>query len=313
MQVSVVITVLNEAHSLPSLCRALADQTKQPKAVIIVDGGSSDDSLLVLKQCQQQYPQLPLKVLTQLGNRSVGRNAGIRAAQTDWIAITDAGCEPTATWLAELCAAQAATHAPVVAGYYRGLATTSLAEAVIPYVLVMPDQVDPTNFLPATRSMLLKKAVWQQLGGFDETLSHNEDYAFARRLQTDKYQIAFAQNAIVLWHPRTTLKSFVVMIYRFAVGDAESGCYRPKVGLVFLRYLLVKVLVMLLAIAFGAIQAGWILLSLLLLYSSWAILKNCRYTPHGWYWLPILQFSADIAVMVGTVVGLGKAGIKPRR
>lgn len=201
----------------------------------------------------------------------------------------------------------------MVAGYYRGLATTPLAEAVIPYVLVMPDQVDPTDFLPATRSMLLKKAVWRQLGGFDETLNHNEDYAFARRLQANKYQIAFAQNAIVLWHPRTTLKSFIVMIYRFAIGDAESGCYRPKVGLVFLRYLLVKVGVMLLALTSGAALAGWVLLGVFLLYSCWAVLKNYRYAQNGWYWLPVLQYCADGAVMVGTAIGLSRALIRPRR
>lgn len=303
MQVSVVITVLNEAHSLPLLCHALATQTKPPAEVLIVDGGSSDASDEVLKRCQTSYPHISLKIIHQPGNRSVGRNAGIKAANNDWIAITDAGCEPTQTWLAELCAAQKTTQADVVAGYYQGLASSPLAEAIIPYVLVMPDRINPANFLPATRSMMLKRAVWQQLGGFDERFSHNEDYVFARRLITNKFLITFAQNAVVLWHPRTTLTSFAHMIYRFAVGDAEAKCYRPKVWLLFGRYGLLTAILSL-TIPAGIIPATWLTLGLFCLYSGWAIAKNYRYTKHGWYWLPILQILSDIMILIGTMVGL---------
>lgn len=304
MQVSVVITVLNEAHSLPLLCHALAAQTKLPKEVLIVDGGSSDTSKEVLKHCQTQYPLLSLKVIHQTGNRSVGRNAGIQAASSDWIAITDSGCEPAPNWLAELCATQKQTQADVVAGYYQGLASTPLTEAIIPYVLVMPDQVNPTSFLPATRSMLLRKKVWHQLGGFDERFSHNEDYVFARRLKINNTTIAFAQNAIVLWHPRTTLWSFAHMIYRFAVGDAESKCYRPKVWLVFGRYALTILSLGIVMQLAGTGNTGLLAVCLFVLYSGWAIIKNYHYTKHGWYWLPVLQLLSDMMVMTGTVVGL---------
>lgn len=306
MQVSVVITVLNEAQSLPLLCRALSQQTKPPHEVIIVDGGSSDNSLSVLTHCQRLYPQLSLTVQKCAGNRSLGRNMGIKTAKTPWIAITDAGCEPTPTWLAELCATHTQTGAPVIAGYYQGRADSPLAEAIIPYVLVMPDQIDPAHFLPATRSMLMKKAVWQELGGFNQNLSHNEDYALARAIQTHHYPIAFTRRAIVVWHPRTTITSFAHMVYRFALGDAESRCYRPKVWLIFGRYGLALFSYISLVNTIGFTTASWLAGILLLLYSGWAISKNYRYAHRGWYWLPVLQLVADVMVMTGTVIGLLK-------
>lgn len=307
MQVSVVITVLNEAHSLSLLCDALSKQTLMAEEVIIVDGGSSDASFSVLQNCKKRYPKLNLRIIRQPGNRSVGRNAGIRTAKNDWIAITDSGCEPSPHWLAELCATQTRTQALVVAGYYQGKATSPLSEAIIPYVLVMPDQIDPDHFLPATRSMLLAKSVWRKLGGFNEQLHHNEDYAFARQLQTLHYTIAFAQTAIVYWHSRTTLKSFAYMIYRFALGDAESHCWRTKVWLIFGRYIITLGGLSYLAVTGNTISASILGCGILLCYGCWAIIKNYRFVKQGWYWLPILQLTSDLMVIIGTSIGILKA------
>lgn len=306
MQVSVVITVLNEANSVRSLCTSLAAQTKLPKEVIIVDGGSSDKTVEILTQCQQDFPQLTLRIITQKGNRSVGRNTGISQANSEWIAITDAGCEPTRRWLEQLCATQQTTQAEVVAGYYRGGGQTSLEKAIVPYVLVMPDQVNAATFLPATRSMLIKKSIWRKLKGFDERLSHNEDYAFARKLLSTKQRIVFSKNAVVLWHPRNSLQSFAVMIYRFALGDAEARCYRPKVWLVFSRYILAVIwIILIILLPSKPVVLGWLITVLFISgYILWAIQKNFRYATKSWYWLPILQLIADGAVMLGTLRGL---------
>lgn len=306
MQISLVITVLNEARTIEALCQAIAAQTILPKEMIVVDGGSQDDTVALLQNCSLRWPELHLKVVTKKGNRSIGRNYGISLAKSAWIAITDAGCEPTPTWLAELSAAQQSTHALVVAGYYKGLATSALSQAIIPYVLVMPDQVQPTNFLPATRSMLLSKKVWTELAGFDVRFRHNEDYAFARKLRQHNIRIAFAPRAIVGWQSRETLGQFLLMIYRFAWGDAEAKCWRPKVWLIFTRYLLALMYVIWLVPQEPHVRTTGLLglLFLITAYCLWAIKKNLRYTFRGWYWLPVLQIVSDWAVMSGTIRGL---------
>jgi cellulose synthase/poly-beta-1,6-N-acetylglucosamine synthase-like glycosyltransferase len=243
---------------------------------------------------QANFPVL--KILQQPGNRSTGRNAGISAASNHIIAITDAGCVPQQNWLEQLVSVYLIKKPDVVAGYYRGRAETPFAEAVIPYALVMPDQIDAENFLPATRSMLLTKKIWQDAGGFDENLSDNEDFEFARRLRRVGAKIVFARQAVVDWLPRTSLGQFWQMIYRFARGDIFAGIIRPKVILIFVRYLLTAVILIFLP--------NLILASLLLLlYLLWTIAKNFRFVPRGWYWLPVLQVVSDAAVMLGSLAG----------
>lgn len=302
--VTVIITVLNESHTIDSLLVALMRQTRLPDEVIIVDGGSRDNTFEKSVSFGKQHPELHIKVLQKKGNRSIGRNTAIRIAHTQLIAVTDAGCIPHSTWIEKLLEKKIATELFVVAGYYDAQPANAFEEAMVPYVLVMPDRVDSDNFLPATRSMLITKKSWEKVGGFDETLSDNEDYAFAHSLKKSNISIVFTADAKVTWTPRQNLRQFAWMIFRFARGDTFSGIVRPKVVFLFGRYafffitacMTVYLRGILLACIYTGVSLG--------IYVVWSLLKNYRYTPRGWYWLPLLQITADIAVMTGSLSGL---------
>lgn len=199
LKISLIVTILNEEQTILDLLEAVRTQTHQPAEVIVVDGGSSDGTTAIIEKYTKHNPHFPLMVKAKKGNRSVGRNLAISLAKNEVIAITDAGCVPQPDWLSEL--SKSYQHAQstlankkiVVAGYYDAQPQTPFEEAVVPYVLVMPDKVNPDTFLPATRSMLVAKKVWLELGGFDEHLSDNEDYAFAKKIAAhpEKYSIVF--------------------------------------------------------------------------------------------------------------------------
>ncbi|NCN24208.1 MAG: hypothetical protein COU65_02000 [Candidatus Pacebacteria bacterium CG10_big_fil_rev_8_21_14_0_10_42_12] len=302
-KVTVIITVLNEESTILELLKSLEKQSLLPTEVIVVDGGSKDKTIKIVNNFSSNS-FLNIRLLQKKGNRSVGRNLAIAKSKTDLIAITDAGCVTNKNWLKELVETQKETKSQVVAGYYAGKANTRFEEAVIPYALVMPEKVNPDEFLPATRSMLLRKKVWEKLGGFDEELSDNEDYAFATKIRKNNIKIAFAEKAIVLWKPRNNLPSFFRMIYRFARGDVRADILRPKVALIFLRYFL-----LLLTTIFVLKFSDWksviqLWTPLFVIYSLWAIDKNLKYTPKSWFYLPLLQISSDIAVMFGSIAGL---------
>jgi glycosyltransferase involved in cell wall biosynthesis len=305
--VSIIVTVLNEATTISQLLQSFKVQTYQAGEIIIVDGGSTDETLQLIKAFSKKHPGLNIKTFVKNGNRSVGRNEAIKNVKSNWIAITDAGCAPRKNWLEELIkpiADDKKKKIDVVAGYYAGKSTDNFQAAVIPYVLVMPDRVNPQEFLPATRSMLINKKVWQDLGGFSEKLSHNEDYDFAKKIKKNGYQIVFAQQAIVDWLPVKNLSQFYKMVTRFAEGDIEAGILRPKVIFIFGRYLILLLLVSYLVYQNSIRMLIIILLLALVVYLTWSILKNKKYVSHGWFWLPLLQIISDLAVMIGSVRGL---------
>ncbi len=303
LPISLIVTVLNEEKTITSLLEAIADQTKLPKEVIIVDGGSSDVTVQLITNEIKNFPTR-LRITTKKGNRSVGRNEAVSQSSQEIVACTDAGCIPIPTWLEKLYDKYLESDAQVVAGYYRGVAKTSFEEAVIPYALVMPGNLDSKNFLPATRSMLFEREVWEQVAGFDEPLSDNEDYAFAVKLKKKNTAISFAQDAVVLWQPRSTLSQFYTMIYRFARGDIQANIFRPKVILIFVRYIFV-VTTFLSILKLFSLQNSLVFIVISgLIYVAWSIQKNFAHARKGWYWLPILQVTSDIAVILGSVAGL---------
>ena len=305
--VSLIITVLNEATTIKLLLDAINRQKLLPTEVIIVDGGSVDKTVTKIEQfVADNKPNFALEIKTLPGtNRSQARNWAIKHAQHNLIAITDAGCIPQPSWLQNLVKQYQATQANIISGFFYGLPATPFEQAVVAYTLQMPDRVNPDTFIPTTRSVLFTKKIWQQLGGFDETLDLNEDFAFFWRAKQQKASFSLAKNALVGWLPRHTWPKFARMIYRFAQGDTQAGIIRPKVKLLFARYLIALTSLIYL-LNFTSVSLPTIIFfysSGLIIYLLWAISKNLKYTSQGWYWLPILQLTADVCVIAGCIRG----------
>lgn len=309
MKVSFIATVYNEESTIKALLQSLSIQSKIPDEVIIVDGGSTD--LTVAKIRSFGKLKTKLKITIKKGNRAVGRNEAIKNANNEIIVCSDAGCILGKNWVRNIIEPFIDSKVEVVAGYYSGRPNSVFEKCLIPYVLVMPDKVDENNFLPASRSMAFKKSIWEKVGKFPEEFSNNEDYVFGLRLKKINANIAFEKRAIVYWLPRSNMKDAFVMFYRFAKGDSESRIFRPKVILIFLRYIIFFVLLSL----FFFLKLNLILNVLyliLFLYILWSIIKNYKYVNdfRAILVLPLMQIISDKAVILGTISGLSSQRFK---
>lgn len=306
MKVTFVATVFNEEKTIQALLESIAAQSRMPDEVIIVDGGSTDKTIEIMQSEKRKAKNnnLKLKIITKPGNRAVGRNEGIRKATGDVIVSSDAGCVLDKDWVRKIIEPfekgdvdPDLIGVDVVAGYYKGKPQNIFQKCLVPYVLVMPDRVDPNNFLPASRTMAFTKKILEKAGGFPEKYSHNEDYVFAKKLKNIGAHIVFARDAIVYWMPRKNLKEAFIMFFRFAYGDAQAWIFRPKVLLIFLRYFLGALFLL------SYFNTVYLIVAA---YAGWSIAKNYRYVNH---WqavilLPVIQITADIAVILGTIWGI---------
>jgi len=296
-KISVIVTVFNEISTIESLIQSLKNQSLVPDEIIIVDGGSTDGTWEYLKN------QIGVKSFLKHGNRSVGRNFSISKSCGNIIAMTDAGCIPEARWLEELTLPLKSPAVKVVSGYYRGRAQNIFQNCLIPFVLVMPDKTGKSEFYPSTRSMAIRKKVFIASGGFDEKLWHNEDYAYAHQLKRQGFNFTFAPRAIVEWQPCKNLRESAWMFMRFALGDIQAGIFRPQVKRLAVRYLIAIYLF------FLALEIRLLFIPLLVLFISYilfSVAKNYKYVRHplAFFWLPILQFTADVSIIFGSLVGL---------
>lgn len=230
MKVSVCITVFNEEVSILKLLDSLLKQTKKPTEIVILDGGSTDKTVEIIKSFQKKDKRI--KLIVEKCSRSKGRNLAVESAKNEIIAITDAGCIAKKDWLGNITEPFKNKSTDVVAGFYDMLSENSMQKAMSVFLGVLPSQFND-NFLPSTRSVAFRKSVWKKVGGFPENLDDTaEDTIFNYKLVKEGVKIKRVKNARVEWGMPKTLKEFSNKICLYAKGDAKSGVlYYPTKGI----------------------------------------------------------------------------------
>lgn len=88
VKVSVITVVFNAVDSIESTVRSVLDQTYDNVEYIVIDGGSTDGTVEVLKRYQDKFAYF---VSEKDGGIYDAMNKGIAAATGEWIGIMNAG------------------------------------------------------------------------------------------------------------------------------------------------------------------------------------------------------------------------------
>ena len=218
-KVSVICTLYNEAGSAKALMQSIVSQSRKPDEVVIVDGGSADNTVQEVKPFSKK---LNLKTIISPGaNIARGRNIAISKATGDFVATIDGGCTADRDWLKNLLARQAKSNADVVAGAYKPDARSLFEKTQ--GLLVVPDFSKlPDDWPPSSRSQLLRKAFWKKAGGYPEGLYTAEDTIFNYRLKAAGAKYSLARNAFVHWRMRPTWKKLWRQFYNYGKGDGMT-------------------------------------------------------------------------------------------
>jgi glycosyltransferase involved in cell wall biosynthesis len=204
--VSLVVPVRNEETSLPALLESIRRQTHQPVEVILVDGGSTDATVRVAREMADACRGFLRVIEATEATPGRGRNIGIGAARSEWVALTDAGIRLEPQWLENLVGvARADTDVSVVYGNYEA-ATRSFFErcAALVYLPPKTERAGGRMRGPSIASALLRRAVWEAAGGFPD-LRAAEDLFFMEQVERLKFKIGYAPQATVWWQLQPTL------------------------------------------------------------------------------------------------------------
>ncbi|MFQ5641939.1 MAG: glycosyltransferase, partial [bacterium] len=124
MKTSLILTVFNEGDTIRTLLDSIRNQKIAPDEVIIVDGGSKDETVIEIKRFANRNSELNIKLFVKPGfNISKGRNFAIDKASGEIIFVTDGGCVLDKDWAANLCESFGEEHTEIVGGMYEGVAS----------------------------------------------------------------------------------------------------------------------------------------------------------------------------------------------
>lgn len=180
--VSIVIANYNYGRFLDESISSALGQTYQNVEVIVVDDGSSDDSVAVAKK-------YPVRVIEQLNSGVArARNRGALEARGELVVFLDAD-DILALDYVERCYALLKNAPANVAYVYTEAERFGLQTGPLGTRPFDGRALFMGNFVPVTT--LLRKRVFDEAGGFDATWPAYEDYELWARLYTRGYSGVF--------------------------------------------------------------------------------------------------------------------------
>jgi glycosyltransferase involved in cell wall biosynthesis len=180
--VDVVIPVRDGAQTIVLAIQSVLAQSRQPRRIIVVDDGSTDNTAALVSRMDS--PLIDLIKTAPVGV-SHARNTGIKAALAEFVAFLDADDRWHKDKLdlqLQVCSANA--NAAVVycgevmlqpTGAVTRIRTPCLRGAVF-------DETLGGGFVGSSSSIVVRREALLQIGCYDEALSFAEDYDLHLRL-----------------------------------------------------------------------------------------------------------------------------------
>lgn len=227
MNLSVIIPCYNCAATLEAQLAALAAQRWEGTwEVIVADNRSTDATVNVVRKFQKNMPNLRLIDASTKQGRSFARNEGVRASRGEYLAFVDGDDVVADGWVAAI--AQALQEHDFVASRHefgklnppsvQASRGNAQSEGLQPY----------TNppFLPHAGGcgLGIRRALHNDVGGFDERFSVLEDTDYCWRVQLLGYDLVFVKDAIV--HVRFRHSSEAIYKQAKDYGEANVHLYK---------------------------------------------------------------------------------------
>lgn len=230
MKVTLISTVKDAAEHVGAFLDSVRAQTRPPDEIVIVDGGSTDGTLEILRA------EDGITVLHEPGaNIARGRNLAIARASHDVIACSDADCVLDPRWLEEILRPIEA-GADVAMGTYEPIVEGFLQACVASLNLPDPSELDEARFMPSSRSVAFRRSAIEAAGGYPEWLDVGEDMYVDHRWRALGLDMRLARGAVARWRLRPDLPSTFRQYFRYAWGDAVAGMHPERHAIRFAAY-----------------------------------------------------------------------------
>lgn len=195
MTCSIVIRAYNEEKHIGRLLEGLRQQTLKDVEIILVDSGSTDQTVSIAEAFGARIVHIPSAEFTF--GRSL--NFGLRKATRELIVIASAHVYPVyPDWLETLLRPFEDEKVALTYGKQRGPVTAKYSEQQI-YHQWYPNASNPsqTTAFCNNANAAIRKSLWEQ-NQYDETLTGLEDLAWAKWTQEHDYKIAYVAEAEII-------------------------------------------------------------------------------------------------------------------
>lgn len=228
MKISVIIPTLNEEKRISDTLEAIYSGTLIPSEIIVVDGGSSDCTVRIIKE---KYPDVVL-LNNPERTAAAGRNIGIKKAKGDIIAFTDGDCIVDRDWLKNIKIHFENKEIDGLGGKVMNAPPENHYEEYwgnLAWNLIMnfPDEAyevkeKKLNDAFVTANCAYKRELLYRIQGFSNFFANNaEDVDLCWRAIESGAKLVYVPDVVIYAHNVTTLKGIAKKSFRNGVSSSK--------------------------------------------------------------------------------------------
>jgi len=211
---SVIIPALNEEINLPILLQSLAVQTDKDFEVIISDDNSTDDTVKLSNSFKDKFVNYQL-ITHQSACVSKGRNIGAKKAIGKYLIFFDADVEVVPDFIAGIKNHITKHNLDTLSVWNRPKNASWKGKLVLFLLnisMTLAQKIKPVINGPC---MIIKKELFHQINGFDETIVFAEDIDLIQRADDKKAKFAiFTQPTIYVSTRRFEKEGLLITLYK---------------------------------------------------------------------------------------------------
>ena len=228
IKISLVAPIRNEIQMIDPFLKSILSQTRAPDEIVLTDGGSVDGTIEVIEGYIQKG--FPIRLICN-HNAYPGRafNLAIAAAKGPYIASTGCGIVIDDRWLEMLeNRLKEDSNLDVVFGDYTPIIDTSFKKAFFITSFYPTNRIEygKLRYTDSNASMLMRKSVWDAIGGYCEDLRFGSDTIFLRKARSMGFRIGHTTNSLVSWQIRERYKELCFVSRYGTLSALQAKCFR---------------------------------------------------------------------------------------
>ncbi len=199
---SIIIPTLNEEKFLPKLLTSLAGQTQKNFEVVVVDGLSKDKTVEVARTFASKIPKLQV-VMSEKARLPLQRNLGAKHTTGEWLIFVDAD-SVLMPYFIERVKHFIDTQKSAVFTTWVKPDTDDVNDSI--FTLIANIFLESTilfkrPFTPGPLT-IIRRNLFELIGGYDETRKFNEDVDFGLRLAKAGAVADMLRETLYVWSMR---------------------------------------------------------------------------------------------------------------
>ena len=225
---SIIVPSFNRAdeikHLIESIKRLKFDRARFE--LVIVDDGSSDNTLQLLNEYKPELGDLLAYYTQQNQGPGAARNTGMSGAGGDFFIFVDSDCTVPENWLTEIDKSVHENNADAFGGPDTCADNFPAILKAINYSMTSfittgglrgKKGKKLARFYPRSFNMGLTRQLWNKIGGFG-SLRHGQDIEFSNRILKSSAVVVFVKNAAVFHKRRTNIRRFYKQVFNWGVA-----------------------------------------------------------------------------------------------